>query len=278
MAALPAAEVEFSSVTVDASGAVTATPPGRATRRRQDLGHGVSLDLVQIPGGQSLIGSPRGVGFEDEYPQHSVHFQPFLLGQYPLTQAQWQAVAGKLPPCRFAGPDRPVENVTSDEAQRFCQRLSKQTGRAYRLPSEAQWEYACRAGSMAAFAFGPTLTSDLANYAGQHVYAGGPVGVYRHVTTPVGSFPPNAFGVYDMHGEVWEWCADAWHADYRGAPAEGSVVAGGGDAKLRVMRRVIRGGSWHDTPDSCRSAVRGKFPPGEGEDYIGFRVLLMSAE
>ncbi len=269
-AALTQAEFEFTTVTVDAAGAITAQRPGRVLRFRQALSGGVSLDLVRIPGGPGLIGSPRGAGFDDEYPQHTVHFQSFLLGQYPVTQAQWQAVAGQLPPCRFAGPDRPVENVTWDAAQKFCQRLSKQTGRAYALPSEAQWEYACRAGSLTAFAYGPTLSTDLANYVGEHVYAGGPVGVYRHVTTLVGSFPPNAFGLYDMHGEVWEWCADPWHATYAGAPVDGSVWASGGDPKQRVMR----GGSWHDTPDSCRSAVRSKFPPAEGEDYIGFRVML----
>ncbi len=270
MSALPAAEFEFKTVTVEAAGAIVETRPGRATRQRQDLGGGMALALVRVPGGQGVIGSPYGVGFDDEHPQHTVLLSPFLLGQFPITQAQWQAVAGQLPPCRFASPNRPVENVTWDEAQQFCQRLSKKTGRAYALPSETQWEYACRAGRLSAFAYGPTLTSDLANYAGQHVYAGGPVGVYRHVTTPVGQFAPNAFGLSDMHGNVWEWCADPWHASYSGAPVDGSVWNSGGDAKLRVMR----GGSWHDTPDSCRCAVRSKFAPAEGEDYIGFRVRL----
>ena len=265
------AEHEFVTVTVNAAGAVIEQRPGRVTVYRQPLPGGAALELVRAPGGQGLVGSPRGVGFDDEHPQHSVHFQSFLIGQYPVTQAQWQAVTRQLPPCRFKGPDRPVENVTWDEAQEFCRKLSRTTGRTYRLPTEAQWEYACRAGTATAFAFGPTLTTDLANYVGEHVYAGGPVGVYRHVTTPVGSFPPNAWGLYDLHGQVWEWCLDPWHADYAGAPADGSGVAGGGDATQRVMR----GGSWHDTPDACRSAVRSKFAPGEGEDYIGLRVVLL---
>jgi formylglycine-generating enzyme required for sulfatase activity len=213
------------------------------------------------------------VGYPDEHPQHHVQLAGFWLGQFPVTQAQWQTVLGRRPPGRFAGPDHPVENVTWDDAQTFCRKLSQQTGRAYALPSEAQWEYACRAGTLTPFAYGPTLTSALANYAGQHVYAGEPPGEYRHVTTPVGQFPPNAWGLLDMHGNVWEWCADPWHADYTGAPSDGRVWATGGDA----TRRVMRGGSWHDTPDSCRSAVRSQFAPGEGEDYIGLRVVLNGA-
>jgi formylglycine-generating enzyme required for sulfatase activity len=149
-----------------------------------------------------------------------------------------------------------------------ARRLSKKAGRTYRLPSEAEWEYACRAGTAGAFCFGPTLTTDLANYVGEHTFGLEPKGLYRHETTSVGSFPANAFGVYDMHGNVWEWCADAWHEDYSDAPADGSAWKRGG-----ASQRVLRGGGWHDPPDLCRSAARLKFEPSDAEDFVGFRVV-----
>ncbi len=210
-----------------------------------------------------------GGGDEDERPQRRVTVAPFWLGQYPVTQAQWGAIMGRNP-SRFKGPTRPVDNVSWREAHRFCERLARRTGRPYALPSEAQWEYACRAGGMTPFAYGPTLTTDLANYNGEFTYRGGPRGVYRHVTTEVGAFPPNAFGLYDMHGNVWEWCADPWHADYSGAPADGRTWASGGDPG----QRVARGGCWHDPPDVCRSAARLKYPLDEGDEFLGFRVAL----
>ncbi|MBN1877274.1 MAG: formylglycine-generating enzyme family protein, partial [Anaerolineae bacterium] len=120
---------------------------------------------------------------------------------------------------------------------------------------------------------GPTLTTDLANYVGIHTYLDEPEGIYRHVTTDVGSFPPNAFGLYDMHGNVWEWCADAWHDDYMGAPTDGSVWE-----QTSATYRVLRGGCWHDPPTLCRSAARLKYTPNDGEDYFGFRVALASLE
>jgi len=218
------------------------------------------------------MGSPPGLGYLDEHPQHSVSIAPFLIGRSPITQAHWQAVMRQLPPCRFRGPDRPVENVTWRAAAAFCLKLSRQAGRPFALPSEAQWEYACRAGTISPFAYGPTITTDLVNYAGQHTYADGPAGIYRHETTAPGQFPPNAFGLYDMHGNVWEWCADPWHDSYLGAPTDGRAWETGGD----LTHRIMRGGSWHDVPDSCRSAVRSKFPETEGDDYIGFRVVAAS--
>jgi formylglycine-generating enzyme required for sulfatase activity len=149
------------------------------------------------------------------------------MGKFPVTQAQWRAVAA-LPkintdldpdPSYFNGANRPVEQVSWDEAMEFCRRLSKKTGRDYRLPSEAEWEYACRAGTNKPFHFGKRITSDLANYNGNSVYGNAPKGKYREETTPVGSLKvANAFGLYDMHGNVWEWCADGWHENYEGAP------------------------------------------------------------
>src|SRR5258708_2073132 len=142
-------------------------------------------------------------------------------------------------PCRLAGEERPVENVAWGEAQDFCRRLARLSGRTYRLPSEAQWEYACRAGGSAPFHTGETLTTDLANYCGEHVFRAEPAGLYRHVTTPAGAFPPNDFGLYDMHGNLWEWCADTWHANYTGAPAGDAAWNNGGERAARV----VRGGS-----------------------------------
>jgi formylglycine-generating enzyme required for sulfatase activity len=166
-----------------------------------------------------------------------------------------------------------VEQVNWHEAVEFCARLSQKTGREYRLPTEAEWEYACRAGTTTPFHFGPTLTTNLANYDGNYVYGSGPKGVYREQTTDVGSFPPNAFGIYDMHGNVWEWCLDHWHDNYKGAPTDGSAWIEGGDSN----RRLLRGGSWIDAPRNCRSAYRGGFGPVVRLITFGFRIVCGSA-
>ena len=180
--------------------------------------------------------------------QHEVTIADFFIGKYPITQAQWRAVAA-LPeverslepdPSNFKGDNRPVESMTWEDAVEFCARLTAKTGRTYRLPSEAEWEYACRAGTTGPFHFGETITPDLANYDGNYTYGDGPKGRYRNKTTPVGQFPANAFGLYDMHGNVWEWCQDHYHSDYIGAPTDGSAWVSGGDSS----RRMLRGGSW----------------------------------
>jgi formylglycine-generating enzyme required for sulfatase activity len=173
-------------------------------------------------------------------------------------------------PANFKGETRPVEQVSWNDAVEFCQKLSQMTGRNYRLPSEAEWEYACRAGTTTPFYFGETITADLVNYNGTSTYASEPKSQYRQQTTPVGSFPPNAFGLYDMHGNVLEWCQDPWHDSYQGAPHNGSVwVDNGNDNQLRLLR----GGSWVDVPDYCRSAYR----VSDIRDYrsyaVGFRVV-----
>jgi formylglycine-generating enzyme required for sulfatase activity len=178
---------------------------------------------------------------------------------------------GKLLPCRSQGDPHPADRISWKAAVEFCQRLSKITGHVYRLPAEAEWEYACRAGTASAFSCGSTITTSLANYVGEYSYRLEPKGVYRHGSTPVGTFPPNGFGLYEMHGNVWEWCADAWHEDYTGAPADGSAWE-----EQRAAFRVLRGGCWHDPPDLCRSAARLKSPPVDGEDFFGVRVVLAS--
>jgi len=237
-----------------------------------------NLDLVEIPGGRFQMGSPEGEGLGDEKPQHEVMIKPFLMSKYPVTQAQWRVVA-VLPrvdqdleadPSRFTGDNLPVESVSWDDAVEFCKRLSVHSGREYRLPSEAEWEYACRAGTTTPFHFGETLTSELANYRATDTYGSGPKGGYRQETTPVGQFPANDFGLYDMHGNVWEWCQDHWHENYDGAPTDGSAWIEGGSAS----DRVLRGGSWYDNPWYCRSAYRYFHAPVSRFDYFcfGFRV------
>ncbi len=274
---------EFTVVTVDAQGREANRRPGRAEYRVEDLGNGVKLELVAIPGGKFQMGSPdEEEGRDDaEIPQHWVTVKPFLLGKHPVTQAQWQAVAALPPvnidldsdPAFFKGANRPVEQVSWHEAVEFCARLSKQTGREYRLPTEAEWEYACRAGTTTPFHFGPTLTTDLANYDGNYVYGSGPKGANRQQTTDVGSFPPNAFGLYDMHGNVWEWCLDHWHDHYEGAPTDGSAWIEGGDSNSRLLR----GGSWLAYPWVCRSADRNWLLPDLRVIDIGFRIVCGSA-
>jgi len=215
-----------------------------------------------------------------EDPPHEVTLKAFWLGQTPITQAQWRVVAGwpklerelEREPSRFKGDDRPVENVSWHDAREFCGRLSQRLGRAFSLPSEAQWEYACRAGTTTPFAFGETISPELANYDGSVAYANGPTGVNRGQTTPVGNFPANAWGLQDMHGNVWEWCLDQWHDSYEGAPADGSawLSMGGED-----VTRLLRGGSWYRVPHYCRSAYRDRNHPDDRNQYKGFRVCCL---
>ena len=194
-----------------------------------------------------MMGSPEDEEDSDdsERPQHQVTIQPFYMGKFQITQAQWRAVAN-MPkierylnpdPSRFKGENRPVEIVSWEDAVEFCERLSLFTGKEYRLPSEAQWEYAARAGTTTPFHYGQTITNQLANYPGNYTYAEELSGEDREQTTLVGSFPPNSFGLYDMHGNVYEWCADPWHNNYEGAPMDGRVwLKSGNDNHYYVIR------------------------------------------
>jgi formylglycine-generating enzyme required for sulfatase activity/tRNA A-37 threonylcarbamoyl transferase component Bud32 len=269
---------EFQVITVDNRGQKTNINSGKARFFEEHLGSGTVMEMVSITAGTFLMGSPKDRGDSDEKPQHSVTLASFYIGKFPVTQAQWIAVAA-LPQikiflnpdaARFKGVNRPIENVSWYEAVEFCARLSRKSGKNYRLPNEAQWEYACRGQTMTAFHFGETITSELANYNGNSNYADAPKGVYRFQTTDVGSFKPNAFGLYDFHGNVWEWCADAWHNNYNGAPVDGSVWESGGDFSLRLLR----GGSWNDHPPNCRSACRLRYQPDCKASIVGFRVVV----
>jgi formylglycine-generating enzyme required for sulfatase activity/uncharacterized caspase-like protein len=278
--AISTTQFEFDVVTVDAKGQETDRRRSQAQYFAEDLGDGVTLEMVAIPDGTFQMGSPESEEGrnDDESPQHQVTVKPFFLGKYPVTQAQWQAVA-KLPkvksdlnpePSSFKGADRPVERVSWYDAVEFCARLSKQTGREYRLPSEAEWEYACRAGTTTPFHFGETITTDLVNYNGDYTYGDAPKGKDRGETTPVGSFGvANAFGLYDMHGNVWEWCADHWHENYEGAPSDGSAWLGDNDN----YSRLLRGGSWNVIPENCRSAFRNHYSPDFRDDTSSGFVL-----
>jgi formylglycine-generating enzyme required for sulfatase activity/uncharacterized caspase-like protein len=271
----------FEVKTADKAGNVVGTKTQQAEYRREDLGNKISLDLMMIPGGTFQMGSPNGQGYDSERPQHKVTVKPFLMGKHPVTQAQWKAVASlpkaaselKAKPSNFEGDSRPVDQVSWNDAVEFCKRLSKHTGREYRLPSEAEWEYACRAGTTTAFHFGEALTSELANYDATETYGDGPKGQYREQTTEVGIFPANAFGLYDMHGNVWEWCQDHRHENYAGAPTNGSAWLLDDENAVRLLR----GGSWHDFPDDCRSANRYRSARGFRNDLFGFRVVCASS-
>ncbi len=242
---------------------------------QEDIG-GIKLDLAIIPAGSFLMGSEDG--YDDEKPCHKVKVSQFLIGKHVVTQEQWRAVA-KLPkvdidldpdPSRFKGRMRPVIHVSWYAAKEFCDRLSRETGKEYRLPSEAEWEYACRAGTTTPFHFGETLTSDLANYGCQKI-GNKKEQDLRH-TAEVGNFKvANAFGLYDMHGNVWEWCLDYWHDDYTGAPFDGSAWTNtnNGDEKFRVLR----GGGWGNDPKDCRSANRHRMEPELWSYEVGFRVV-----
>ncbi|NEO29821.1 MAG: formylglycine-generating enzyme family protein [Symploca sp. SIO3C6] len=275
---LPLWTIEFETVTVDATGKlVQGNCQQQAKFFKEDLGNNVSLEMVEIPAGSFPMGSPAGEEARvlTESPQHHVTVPTFFMGMKPLTQEQYQQLMGQNP-SRFQGPQHPVQGVDSNQAVEFCQQLTQlTTGRSYSLPSEAQWEYACRAGTTTPFYFGETITTDLVNYNGNWRYARAPKGVYRQTTTEVGIFPPNAFGLYDLHGNVWEWCADDWHDNYDGAPTDGSAWIGG----TYRDRKVLRGGSWGVPPHLCRCASRDDdFRSELFYDSIGFRVVCVGQD
>ena len=247
------------------------------------LGEDIQLEMVEIPAGTFMMGLPESEPQRDgdESPQHEVSLATYFMAKYPITQAQWRSVAGlmqvnrelKLDPSRFKGNERPVEQVSWYEAVEFCDRLSRHTGNDYRLPTEAQWEYACRAGTTTPFHFGGTILPELANYNCSVAYAGGAEETSKGETTPTGEFGvANAFGLYDMHGNVWEWCADHWHDNYEGAPTDGSAWLTNDEEE----NRILRGGSWDGDPRYCRSATRFSNAPVNRLIKVGFRISCLA--
>ncbi|TAN51704.1 MAG: hypothetical protein EPN21_05935 [Methylococcaceae bacterium] len=223
------------------------------------------VELVLIPGGRFLMGSPNGVGNADERPQHEVEIQPFYLGRYPVTNEEYARFLRANPDMKepklwgdrlFNQARQPVVGVDWEDARRFAEWAGG------RLPSEAEWEYACRAGTTTAYWWGDDIGINCANCRGSGSQWSG------RQTSPVGAFEPNAFGVYDTSGNVWEWLQDGWHGNYYGAPTDGSAWYAGGDSS----RRVVRGGSWITNPRSLRSAYRDGYTTGEADDNLGFRL------
>ena len=300
----------FAVLTVNERGEEVKREQRQARYFTEELGNGVTLDMILIPGGKFIMGTEEEEierlvkkfswdGYRREKPQHEVTLQPFSMGKYPVTQAQWKAVASlpklnqdlEATPSKFKGDNCPVERVSWEDAVEFCQRISQKTGKEYRLPSEAEWEYACRSvisnqltvnsEELTAqewnekyhqpFNFGETITGELANYNASRTFADEAPGEYRGKTIPVGSFPPNAFGLYDMHGNVWEWCQDDWNDNYGGAPIYGKAWLSGDSSK-----KVIRGGSWHAFPLICRSAIRYYPSRVDRLNDVGLRVVCVA--
>jgi len=238
-----------------------------------DLGKGVTMKLVLIPAGTFLMGSPTAEKgrANNEDPQHRVSIgEPFYMGIYEVTQAQWRAVMGNEPwtgrPFVKPGDNNAVNWVSWKDASKFCETLSKKTGKLVVLPTEAQWEYACRAGSKTAYCFGDD-PSKLGNYAW---YADNTDKRGREYPHAVGRKKPNAFGLYDMHGNVWEWCRDHRHANYKKAPADGTAWVDKAPAGLRVLR----GGAWGYDPKHCRTAHRFAGIPTDRYVHVGFRLVV----
>jgi formylglycine-generating enzyme required for sulfatase activity len=265
----------------------------------KDLDAAWCPQMVIIPAGQFLMGSPpdEPERWNSEGPQHPVAISyRFAIGRYAVTVAEygnfveatckshqggiynwdgkeWKQFADKSW-CSPGFPQtdlHPVSGVSWRDAQEYVEWLSRETRQPYRLPSEAEWEYACRAGTRTAFSCGQTITTGHANYDGRYTYAGGPKGKDRQQTVPVGSLPPNAWGLHEMHGNVWEWLEDTWHENYSGAPADGTAWTDREEPNID-RDRVVRGGCWFTYPSYCRSAVRGRFLPGIRSNNIGFRI------
>ncbi len=274
-------EYEYKTISNDAcliigkkSSLPTKSHQGKAKYITVNLNQEIPLDLIGIPGGEFLMGSPKDEleRESEESPQHKVSIRPFLIGKYPVTQAQWLAIMDNNP-AKFVDLDpsqskKPVERVSWFDCQIFCEKLSELAGREFRLPTEAEWEYACRGKTTTPFHYGTTIGTELANYNGDDVYGSGFEGENRHETTPVDRFAPNRFGLYDLHGNVAEWCADSWHDSYKNAPVNGSAWTSNNPKDLRVLR----GGSWLHLPGSCRSAQRIKSNPKSKSDAFGFRI------
>ncbi|MCI0665361.1 MAG: formylglycine-generating enzyme family protein [Acidobacteria bacterium] len=294
---------------------VTADNRGRVLERRREFSQyfleqivpGTTIEMLEIPGGTFLMGSIEieleglkkdyvtGVENEireslirrlqSESPQRLVKVKPLYMSKTEITQTQWRAVAAQpkvkreliSDPSNFKGGNRPVEKVSWEDAIEFCDRLSRATGRKYRLPTEAEWEYAARAGTSTQFHFGDAVSSDWSNFQGKFVFGSSPKGDFKQQTVPVASFGiANAFGLYDMHGNVWEWCQDRWHENYVSAPADGQVWEAEKDSIAYL--KTIRGGGWDSPGAELRSSARNRVTSTIRLSNLGFRVVAELSE
>jgi formylglycine-generating enzyme required for sulfatase activity len=237
------------------------TAPGNKTSFTENLADGIKLEMVSLPAGKFTMGSSKS---DSEKPPHQVKVNSFAIGKYPITQAQYQAVMGNNPSRFKNNPQNPVEQVSWNDAKAFCQKLSQITGKTYRLPTEAEWEYACRAGTTTRYYFGDNA-NQLGNYAWGRENS-------NSTTHPVGQKKPNGWGLYDMSGNVWEWCEDDWHDSYKNAPDDGTAWIDNDNRSQ--SRKCLRGGSWSFNPHFCRSACRyyADFRRG-GDGSFSFRVV-----
>lgn len=282
---MPAIETfSYDVLTVSPTGQLAETRRREARYFNEGLGDTLTVEMVEIPEGIYLMGAPPETQKDrhpNERPQHKVTLPMFYMSRTEVTQAQWETVS-KLPkvsieidsnPSGFKGDAKmPVQSVSWSEGVEFCERLSRATGRTYRLPTEAEWEYACRAGTTTPFYFGETITAEIVNYDGNYPFGAGHKGTTRKQPVPAGSTAaPNAFGLNNMHGNMSEWCLDHWHDNYIGAPADGTTWEDGGNQGLRVFR----GGSWDDGGDNCRSAFRNSYAPDVKLSFIGLRVVMV---
>ena len=287
---LPLKQLEFQTIEVNQKAEIIKRPDRTAQYFEEEIAEDLSIKMIIIPGGSFMMGAPEGEldSYSDEKPQHLATVPSFAIGQFVVTQAQWKAIAN-LPkvkqklnssPSYYSGDDLSVERVDWFEAVEVCDRLTKLTRKSYRLPSEVEWEYACRAGTASPYNFGPTISTDIANYRGTDdvradrtisgSYGEGPKGNFRGRTIPAQTFSANNFGLFDTHGNAWEWCADDWHDNYKGAPIDGSVWNPSNDSGSKVTR----GGSYGSAPQFCRSAFRTAFASDDRRSDLSFRVLL----
>ena len=277
---------EFKTVDLNVNGKVIKEGTKQAKSYSENLAEGIALEMVEIPSGSFLMGSEKEEEYSGRYdknemPQHKVNVPTFYLGKFEVTQAQWKFVAAlpkvnidiKAKPSVFRGDDSPVEQITWDDAVEFCARLSKHTGKEYRLPTEAEWEYACRAGTDTMYSFGDSITLTQVNFTGimSGHYRGPDPDGYLAQTFAVGtSKVANNFGLFDMHGNVWEYCQDVWHESYEGAPTDGSAWLTGGDQ----TKRIARGGSWICRGGACHSAYRNDLELTWKRNDYGLRVAM----
>jgi len=287
---------KYEILTLNERGDIAQRQPGQNQGYLENI-KGLNLEMVRIPAGEFMMGSPNNEAerYDNEGPQHRVIVPEFAMSRTAITQAQWQIVA-QLPqvvrsltpdPANFKGKNNPVERVSWEDCIEFCLRLSQASGKLYRLPSEAEWEYACRAGTTTPFHFGPTLSPQVANYNGNYTYGQGKNGEYRQKTISVGSLnAPNAWGLHDMHGNVYEWCLDDLHGSYQGAPTDGRAWIDNDNHSQNdrdwlkgllnnksTSSKLLRGGYWDYYPKYCRSANRYYYARARKYHYIGFRVV-----